>query len=195
MPAVVKMLLDTGKVDVQSGRTTLWWAAQNGNKAVVKMLLDTGKVDVNAKDQSGDTLLSWAAQNGCEAVVKILLDTGNVDVDSKDQSGRTPLSWAAGNAYAVMHDTQPNVSGNHALQDYQMQLMLLEQQNKKRLLRARRNQDMVTVVELLLKVGKANVVLTDNHERTPLHWAAHNGPEAIIKVLLDTGRVSVNSKD
>jgi hypothetical protein len=34
----------------------------------------------------------------------------------------------------------PN-SGNHALQDYQMQLMLLEQQNKKRLLMARQEQD------------------------------------------------------
>ena len=40
----------------------------------------------------------------------------------------------------------PNVpnggaGGNHALQDYQMQLMLLEQQNKKRLLMARQEQD------------------------------------------------------
>lgn len=34
----------------------------------------------------------------------------------------------------------PN-AGNHALQDYQMQLMLLEQQNKKRLLMARQEQD------------------------------------------------------
>ena len=32
-------------------------------------------------------------------------------------------------------------SGNHALQDYQMQLMLLEQQNKKRLMMARQEQD------------------------------------------------------
>ncbi|KAL8948191.1 MAG: hypothetical protein Q9222_005597 [Ikaeria aurantiellina] len=32
-------------------------------------------------------------------------------------------------------------SGNHALQDYQMQLMLLEQQNKKRLLMARQEQE------------------------------------------------------
>ena len=35
------------------------------------------------------------------------------------------------------------VGGNHALQDYQMQLMLLEQQNKKRLLMARQEQDTV----------------------------------------------------
>lgn len=36
---------------------------------------------------------------------------------------------------------QPNGPGNHALQDYQMQLMLLEQQNKKRLLMARQEQE------------------------------------------------------
>ena len=34
-----------------------------------------------------------------------------------------------------------NNNGNHALHDYQMQLMLLEQQNKKRLLMARQEQD------------------------------------------------------
>lgn len=36
---------------------------------------------------------------------------------------------------------QAGNNGNHALQDYQMQLMLLEQQNKKRLLMARQEQD------------------------------------------------------
>ena len=45
--------------------------------------------------------------------------------------------------------TQPEYlqrqTGNHALQDYQMQLMLLEQQNKKRLMMAREEQDMVGV--------------------------------------------------
>lgn len=38
----------------------------------------------------------------------------------------------------------PQSQGNHALQDYQMQLMLLEQQNKKRLLMARQEQDNMT---------------------------------------------------
>ncbi|EPS43172.1 hypothetical protein H072_2835 [Dactylellina haptotyla CBS 200.50] len=36
-----------------------------------------------------------------------------------------------------------NATGNHALQDYQMQLMLLEQQNKKRLMMARAEQDQI----------------------------------------------------
>ncbi|KAI5860866.1 hypothetical protein GGS23DRAFT_214558 [Durotheca rogersii] len=41
----------------------------------------------------------------------------------------------------------PGTGGsNHALQDYQMQLMLLEQQNKKRLLMARQEQDSIGVI-------------------------------------------------
>lgn len=36
---------------------------------------------------------------------------------------------------------QPGTGSNHALQDYQLQLMLLEQQNKKRLMMARQEQD------------------------------------------------------
>jgi ankyrin repeat protein len=49
---------------------------------VVKLLLDTGKVDVDSRDFQDKTPLSWAAENGHEAVVKLLLDTGMVDVDS-----------------------------------------------------------------------------------------------------------------
>lgn len=52
--------------------------------------------------------------------------------------GRMPQIPAA--AAAAVAAGGPN-SGNHALQDYQMQLMLLEQQNKKRLLMARQEQD------------------------------------------------------
>jgi hypothetical protein len=41
----------------------------------------------------------------------------------------------------VIAPTSPISTGNHALQDYQMQLMLLEQGNKKRLMMARQEQD------------------------------------------------------
>lgn len=39
--------------------------------------------------------------------------------------------------HIIETNTSATQGGNHALQDYQMQLMLLEQQNKKRLLKAR----------------------------------------------------------
>lgn len=44
------------------------------------------------------------------------------------------------NAQAMQGGGGAAQSGNHALQDYQMQLMLLEQQNKKRLMMARQEQ-------------------------------------------------------
>ena len=54
------------------GWTPLSWAARGGHEAVVKLLVETGKVDVDSKDSDGRTPLSWAAREGHEAVVKLL---------------------------------------------------------------------------------------------------------------------------
>ena len=67
-------------------------------------------------------------------------------------AGMNPAEFGQGMAMEMYNNgrmgTQPMQggpgvanSGNHALQDYQMQLMLLEQQNKKRLMMARQEQD------------------------------------------------------
>jgi hypothetical protein len=47
-------------------------------------------------------------------------------------------------ANGTMQGPGAATGGNHALQDYQMQLMLLEQQNKKRLMMARQEQDNIS---------------------------------------------------
>ncbi|KAF4331691.1 ankyrin, partial [Fusarium beomiforme] len=74
-------------------------AAGRGDGAIVKLLLDTGKVDIDSQDKDGKTPLSWAARRGHEAIVKLLLDTGQVDIDSQDKNDRTPLSWAVENGW------------------------------------------------------------------------------------------------
>ncbi|KAI3328863.1 hypothetical protein HD806DRAFT_519243 [Xylariaceae sp. AK1471] len=79
----------------EDGQTLLWWAARYGHAAIVKVLLDSGKVDADLKDEDGRTLLWWAAQYGDEALVKMLLDSGKVDADLKDNNGQTLLWWAA----------------------------------------------------------------------------------------------------
>ncbi|KAK3946515.1 heterokaryon incompatibility protein-domain-containing protein [Pseudoneurospora amorphoporcata] len=101
---VVKLLLDTGKVNLhrEELRTALWLAEQKGYKAIVNILLDTGKVDADPEDGAGRTALYWAAENGHEAVVKLLLDTGKVDADAKDGAGRTALYWAARNGHEAV---------------------------------------------------------------------------------------------
>lgn len=69
---------------------------------MVKLLLATGKVDVDSKDRRGQTPLFYAAKNGHETVVKLLLATGKVKVDSKDDYGQTPLSYAAENGHETV---------------------------------------------------------------------------------------------
>lgn len=56
--------------------TGLHLTAYFGVEAVAKLLLDTGKVDVDSKDEDGRTPLLWAAASGHEAVVKLLLKKG-----------------------------------------------------------------------------------------------------------------------
>jgi hypothetical protein len=60
---------------------------------------------------------------------------GGLDGQHEIFPGNGPRPGMAANAQGAPQQ------GNHALQDYQMQLMLLEQQNKKRLLMARQEQD------------------------------------------------------
>ncbi|OBS16297.1 hypothetical protein FPOA_13082 [Fusarium poae] len=223
--AMVKMLLDTGKVDFDAkdyiGRTPLSLAAENGHEAVVKMLVDTGKVDFDAKDYIGRTPLSLAAENGHEAVVKMLVDTGKVDFDAKDDIGRTPLLWAARNGHEtvvkMLVDTgkvdvdaedkggwTPLLwaaeNGHEAVVNMLVDTGKVDFDAKDYIGRtplslAARN-GREAVVKMLVDTGKADVEAKDTqYGRTPLSWAAENGHEAVVKMLVDTGKADVDAKD
>jgi len=109
--------------------------AEQGDEAILTFLCALSKLDVESKDGFNRTPLSWAAEKGHEAVVKLLLEKG-AEPDAKDKDGRTPLSWAA-----AVTPLSYAICGNHTLEYYQIQLMVLEQQNKKRLMMARQVQD------------------------------------------------------
>ncbi|KAI0399798.1 hypothetical protein F4802DRAFT_533348 [Xylaria palmicola] len=103
--AVVKLLLGTGKLDLDAGdgygQATLFWAAEEGHREVVKLLFDTGKVDPDGKDQNGQTPLLLAAMNGHRVVVELLLGTGKVNPDAKSEYGQTPLLLAIKNGHGA----------------------------------------------------------------------------------------------
>ncbi|KUL86942.1 hypothetical protein ZTR_05311 [Talaromyces verruculosus] len=98
---VVKLLLETGKVDVNSsdwyGCTALYYAIMERHDAVIHLLLETGKVDMNYKNPRGCTPLHYGSGYCNEAVVRLMLERYDdyVYVDLKDDFGRTALSIAA----------------------------------------------------------------------------------------------------
>jgi ankyrin repeat protein len=185
--AVVKLLLDTGKVDIDSEdgdyRTPLSWAAQSGHEAIVKLLLDTSKVDIDSKDDR--TPLSYAAQSGNEAVVKLLLDTGKVDIDYKDLYDRTPLSWAAENGHEavvklLLHTSKVDINSKDA---YDRTPLSWAAENGHG-----------AVVKLLLHTGKVDINSKDKYNWTPLSWAVTNGHEDVVKLLLNTCKINIHSR-
>ena len=104
-PTVVRLLIGTGKVDIESkdeyGQTALLWAAQKGHEAVVKQLLEAG-AEIESKDEcDGQTALGWAAEKGHEAVVKQLLEAG-AEIESKDECDQTALLWAAAKGHEAV---------------------------------------------------------------------------------------------
>ena len=51
------------------------------------------------------------------------------------------------------------------------------------------------MVQRILNEGAADGAEKDSKGRTPLSWAARNGHEAVVKLLLETGKADVDSKD
>ncbi|KAI3544306.1 hypothetical protein CSPX01_05758 [Colletotrichum filicis] len=180
--AIVKMFLDTGKVNVderdKDGRTLFLWALQLGWRAVAKVLLDTGKFDVDERDQHGQTPLLWAIQHGHEATIEFLVFVGNADVNRTDEHGRTPLLWAIQHGKEEMVELLLDTGkADVDKKDHYGQTPLFWASQY----------GLRWVVKLLVDKSKASVDGKDQCGRTPLLLAAQHGHEAVVKLLLDTG--------
>ncbi|KAK3614150.1 hypothetical protein LTR22_027882 [Elasticomyces elasticus] len=192
-----QLLLDGGaniEATDNDGKTALIWAAQNGKPTTVRLLLDrTAKIETAAKD--GKTALIWAAQHGNTLSVQLLLDKG-ANIEAVDSSGQTALMWAA----QTWRERVVQIGSTPM--NYQLQLMLLEQQNRKRLSMASGEHCGVEeldnriartaqechgdVMDLLLERG-AKIEAKANDGKTSLILAAQHGNKSIMQLLLDRG--------
>ena len=190
--AVVTLLLEEGvslEIKDENSKGPLLLAAANGHEAVVKLLLEKC-ADLETKDKDGRTPLSWATENNHGAVVKLLIEKG-AELETKDKDGRTPLSYAASSSL------------NLALLNYQMQLMLLEQVHKKRLMMSRQGQD--NIMPCLAGQKDTNTVKPTEQQFLPggpqnsLSPSNHMKPQsskynAVVDLLLENG-AKLETKD
>ncbi|PTB63706.1 hypothetical protein BBK36DRAFT_1125149, partial [Trichoderma citrinoviride] len=63
---------DIDRKDSIYGRTALGWASANGHEAVVQLLLETDKVDVNTTDNNGWSPLRCASERNYEGIIRLL---------------------------------------------------------------------------------------------------------------------------
>ncbi|KAL9085606.1 MAG: hypothetical protein Q9165_007506 [Trypethelium subeluteriae] len=187
---VVQLLLETGKVDVNSrdwaGETPLLQAVWEGHEAILRLLLEQGKVDVNSRNIYGQTPLWQAASDGHEAIVLLLLETGKVDVNM-DSAGETPLWKAASDGHEGIVRL--------LLEQGKVDVNSRDRCGQTPLWQAASNGH-EAIVRLLLEQGKVDVNSRDSYNgQTPLWEAASNGHEAIVRLLLENSEVEADLRN
>ncbi|KAM3553345.1 hypothetical protein MY1884_006734 [Beauveria asiatica] len=165
-----------------SGRTVLLWAAENGYETTVKLLLSVALVKVQDTNGDGNTPLLCAAENGPETIVKHLLATGKVNINAKNDEGETPLLIAARN-------------GNKAIVQQLLASSVVDVDAADKngitpLLWTAIDAHEAVVYQLLMR--KANV---DSDRKLLITRAAEYGEFAVVKQILEQGRVNVNVTD
>jgi len=141
-------------------------------------LIRTKRWDVNQRDSVGLTPLIWAARNGCEQVIELLLQQKGTQPDMRDVLyGRTALSWAAG-------------SGHEGVVKLLLGRRFVNPGSV-----GRRLGKTAQIISALSGRKYVNPDKPDDCGRTPLSWAAKNGRDRAVKLLLEREGVSPDRPD
>ena len=193
------------------GRTALWWATWGGHAKTASILLKAPGIDINSADKTGMSPLHVAAWLGHDSIVKMLLACPEIKTDIKDRTGWTALSWASwrGRSSIVRQFVlRDDISTMAASQDRYQRTPLARACEKghtdvvRLLLRVSNPvvQDRVqrtplslaaqtgnaTLMELLLSDSRISQQAdkADEAGQTPFFWAASEGHEAIVGLMI-----------
>ena len=216
---VVQLLCDKGsRVDLQnsSGQLPAHLAAETGDEDILQTLC---KYSTNflPMDDKGRTALHVASKTGPEATVHILVAAG-ADVNAKDFHGRTPVHYAVESRdlrifyFLLIKGANPRASDSdqicpiHLAAEQGSELVIRE------LLKIRvnpncqdsqgrtplhhscaSNRSTLTAANMLLDSG-AEVWVPDFKGVHPLHLAAEQGSESMVRLLISHG-ANVNCLD
>ncbi|KAJ3112979.1 hypothetical protein HDU96_003940 [Phlyctochytrium bullatum] len=185
LPATVKALLDTKRVDINSLnsnlQTPLHIAAGAGHENFVELLVDHG-ANPNIRDDAGDTPLHILVRNVNNPVcaIKKLLSAGAcLDAPgSKEETIFHLLCKHANDSEEVadlfrLTGWDCNVEDNSG--DTPLMVLVKEKHEKPR-------------IGVALVAGGANILAREEKtQRTPLHWATDMGHLELIKILVRAG--------
>lgn len=144
------------------------------------IVADRFKDQIKAGETTEPPLLVWAAQKGCMELAEDLIEAG-LNIDGLDGDRRTPLSHACENG--DVHVAKLLLDADAALipdKDNQMPFFWAAEEG------------FAHVVELFVGM-KFKLDYPAKYERTALWQAAENGHEAVVKLLLEPGRVDPNA--
>ncbi|KAL9477551.1 hypothetical protein ACSS6W_007392 [Trichoderma asperelloides] len=194
----VKLLLGSYGSDPKDSynRTPLSWAAENGHEAVVRILLANNS-SPKATDHLGLTPLSRATKSGHGKIVR-LLDISDQElfsqlvpgISTSDNSQPEERNSAGRENYKPMEFlSQCSISA-----DMDKRKSQLPYQRNSVLFRWAVEDGNAESVELLLRRG-TDITTTNEDGWLPLHTATKMGHIDIVRLLIDTGKLEVESKD
>ncbi|MFP3873108.1 MAG: ankyrin repeat domain-containing protein [Thiohalophilus sp.] len=143
---------------------------------LIYLALDYLIVDLEARDERGRTPLYLAAEQGDLDTVRSLLDKGAV-VDARDNCLWTPLMRAAQNGHLDVVQTLLQAGADINAKD----------RDGYHALTAVVITDQVAILEYLIEQGIALDVQDDERDWTALMWAASEGREEMVEILLANG--------
>ena len=194
--AVAQLLLQF-KADIEArdeyNRTPLFQTAKEGHLDTARLLFRLG-ADINAKDSCDVTILAESLLRRQEAMAQMLIDKG-ASVKELDMSGNTVLHYAVRSRLGATIsrllemgacNNETNAYGStplHVAIDPYCTFPGTPYGDSKAF----------PIVQLLVDAG-ADVEMSDDGRRTPLHLAAKMADEASIQILLDRG-ANVKAED
>ncbi|CAN6449913.1 unnamed protein product [Victoria cruziana] len=151
----------------------VYTAAAYGDLEKLQRLVEGDGCSVSETDGLGYYALQWAALNNRSAAARYIIEHGG-DVNAADHTGQTALHWSAVRGAVQVAEIllQEGARVNAAdLNGYQTAHVAAQY-------------GQTAFLYHILTKWDADVDITDNDGRSPLHWAAYKGFADCIRLLL-----------